>query len=51
MQKLSEICITTYKDNSHKDKVVNHGTPNFWVNFADGCPVNTNHVYNPKIKN
>ena len=31
MKKFGEMCITTYKDNTHWAKLANQGTPGIWV--------------------
>ena len=35
MQKLSEMCIITFKDNTHWAKLANQGTPSIWVGYAE----------------
>ena len=44
------MCITTYRDKSHLAKLANQGVPSIWVGFAEGLPVETYHVYNPKTR-
>ena len=50
IQKFSEICITTYKDNSHWAKLANHGTPGIWVSYAERHPTSTYKISMPKLK-
>ena len=50
MQKIGEMCITTYKDNSHGAKFANHGTPGIWVVYTENHPVGTYWIFNPKTK-
>ena len=50
MQKFGEMCITTYKDNTHWAKLANCGTPGVWVGCAKNHPYGTNQIYNPKTK-
>ena len=49
MQKFGEICIATYKDNSHQAKLANHGTPSIWVSYAEDN-TGTYWIFNPKTK-
>ena len=42
MQKFGEICIITFKDNTHWAKLANQGTPRIWVGY--------DWVFNPKTK-
>ena len=50
IQKFGEICIPTYKDNSHWAKLANHGTPKISVGYAEEHPTGTYHIFNPKPK-
>ena len=50
MQKFGEMCIATYKDNSHQAKSANCGTPGIWVGYAEGYPTDTYWIFNPKTK-
>ena len=51
MQKLGEMCITNYSDNTHWAKLANSGAPGIWVGYADGHPTGTYQVFNSKTKN
>ena len=51
MQKFGEMCITTYKNNSHGDKLVNRGTPSIWVGQDENHPAGTYRIFNPNTKN
>ena len=50
MQKFDEMCITTFKDNLHWAELTNHGTPGFWVGYAENHPTGTYQIFNPKTK-
>jgi len=50
MQKFGEICIATFKDNTHRAKLANQGTPGIWVGFANNHPTGTHRIFNPKTK-
>ena len=50
MQKFGEMCIATYKDNTHRAKLANHRTPGIWVGYAENHPTGTYWVFNPKTK-
>ena len=50
MQKFGEMCITTYRDNTHWVKLANQGIPAIWVGYAKGHPTGTYWVFNPKTK-
>ena len=39
-----------YKDYSHGAKSVNQGTPSIWVGYAEGHPIGTYQIFNPKKK-
>ena len=41
MQKFGEICIATYRDNTHQTKWANKGTPGLWVGYAEDHPTST----------
>ena len=41
MQKFGVICITIYRDNTHKAKLANQGTPGIWVGYAEDNPTGT----------
>ena len=45
MQKFGEMCIATYKDNSHQAKLANHGTPCNQVGYAEGHPTNAYQIF------
>ena len=45
MQKFGEMCITTYRDDTHCQ-----GTPGIWVGYVEGHPISTHQVFNPKTK-
>ena len=38
MQKFGEMCIATFKDNTHWAKLANCGTPGIWVGYAENHP-------------
>ena len=48
VQKLCEMCITTYRDNTHWTKLANQGAPGIWIVFAGGHPTDTYRAFNPK---
>ena len=50
MQKFGEMCIATFKDNTHWAKLANQGTPSIWVVYAKNHPTGTNWIFNPKMK-
>ena len=50
MQKFGEICIATYKDNTHQAKLANCGTPSIWVGYAENHPTGKYKMFNPKAK-
>ena len=50
MQKFGEMCIATYKDDTHWAKLANRGTPGIWVGYAENHPTSTYQVFNPKTK-
>ena len=50
MQKFGEICIATYRDNTHQAKLANQCTPGIWVSYAEGHPIGTYQILNPKTK-
>ena len=50
MRKFGEICIITYKDNTHLAKLANRGIPRNWVGHAEIHPTGTYWVFNPKSK-
>ena len=50
MQKFVEMCITTFKDNTHQGKLANQGTPGIWVYYAKIHPTGTYRIFNPKTK-
>ena len=50
MQKIGEMCITTYRDYTHFAKLVNQDTPDICVDYAEGHPTGTYWVFNPKTK-
>ena len=50
MQKFGEMCISTFKDNTHWAKLANKGTPRIWVGYAENHPTGTNWIFNPKTK-
>ena len=41
MQKFGEMCIATFKDNTHRAKFANQGTPRIWVGYAENHPTGT----------
>ena len=50
MQKFGEMCITTYRDNTHQAKLANHGTSGVWVGCTEGHSIGTYQIFNPKMK-
>ena len=50
MQKFGEMCITTFKDNTHWAKLANRGTPGIRVSYAENHPAGTYQIFNPKNK-
>ena len=50
MQKFREICIFTYKDNTHWAKLYNQGTPDIWVGYAEGNPTGSYWIFQPQDK-
>ena len=50
MQKIGEMCIATFKDNTHRAKLANCGTSGIWVGYANNHPTGTYHIFNPKTK-
>ena len=50
MQKFDEMCIATYKDNSHQAKLANCLTPGVWVGYAKNHPASTYWIFNRKTK-
>ena len=50
MQKFGEMCITTFKDNTHRAKLANHGFPGIWVVYAKNHPAGRCQIFNPKTK-
>ena len=50
MQQFGEICIATFKDNTHRAKLANRGTPGVWVGYAEYHPTRTYQIFNPKTK-
>ena len=50
MQKFGEICIVSFKDNTHQAKLANCRTPGVWVGYAENHPTSTYRIFNPKTK-
>ena len=50
MQKFGEMCITTFKDNTHRANLANCGTPGIRVGYAQNHPASTYWIFNPKTK-
>ena len=50
MKKFGEMCIATFKDNTHRAKLANQGTPGIWVGYAENHPTGTYRIFNPKTK-
>ena len=50
VQKFGEMCIITYKNNTHQAKLANHGTPSIWVGYAKNHSAATYQIFNPKTK-
>ena len=50
VQKFGKMCMATHWDNSHQAKLANNGTLGIRVGFAEGHPVGSNYIYNPKTK-
>ena len=50
MHKFGEMCIDTFKDNTHWAKLANQGTPCIWVGYTENHPTGTHRIFNPKTK-
>ena len=50
MQKISEMCVATYRDNTHQAKLANHATLGICVSYADDHLTSTYWVLKPKTK-
>ena len=50
MQKLAEMCIATYKNNTNWAKLANCGTPSIWAGYAENHPTGTYQIFNTKTK-
>ena len=50
MQKIGEMCITTYRDDTNQEKLANQGTSGIWVGYAESHPTGTCQAFNPKKK-
>ena len=50
IQKFDEMCSTTYKENIHRAKLANGGTPGIWVSYADGHPTSSYQVLSNNTK-
>ena len=50
MHKFGEICITTYRDNTHQAKLANQSTSGIWVGYSEGYLTTTHQMFNPKTK-
>ena len=50
MQKFGEMCIVTFKDNTHRAKLAYQGTPGIWIGYAKNYPTGTYQIFNPKTK-
>ena len=50
MQKFGEMCIATYRDNTHWAKLANSDAPGIWVGYAEYHPTGTYQVFNPMTK-
>ena len=50
MQTFGEMCIVTFKDNTHWAKLTNPGTPGIWVGYDKNHPPSTYRILNPKTK-
>ena len=44
------MCIATFKDNTHRAKLDNCGTPGIWVGYAENHPAGTHRIFNPITK-
>ena len=51
MQKFGEMCISTYRDNTHWAKLANQSIPCIWVGCMEGHPTCTYWAFNPIMKN
>ena len=50
MQKIGEMFIATFKDNTHQAKLAKQGTLRIWVGYAENHPTSTYQIFNPKKK-
>ena len=50
MQKFGEMCIPTFKDNTHQPKLADQGTPIIWVGYAKNHLTGIYQIFNPKTK-
>ena len=50
MQKFGEMCIATFKDNTHRAKLANRGTPGIWVGYAENHPTSIYCIFYHKTK-
>ena len=50
MQKFGEMCIPTFKDNTHWANLANRGIPGIWVGYSENHPIGTYQSFNPKTK-
>ena len=50
MQKFGEMCIATFKDNTHQAKLANCGIPGIWVGYMENHHTDTYRIFNPKTK-
>ena len=48
MKKIDEMCMATDGDKTHQPKLASHGTLGILVGCADGYPISTYWVFNPK---
>ena len=50
MQNFGEMCIVTYKDNSHQAKLANQRTSGIWVGDNENHSTSTYWIFNTKTK-
>ena len=50
MQNFGEMCLTTYRDNTHWAKLANCGAQGTWIGYTDGHPTGTCQIFNCEKK-
>ena len=48
LQNFGEICVMTYHDTKHGEKLSNQGIAGIWVGYRVGHPLSTYRMLNPK---